>query len=63
MKIAYLCESCNRVQQLKSFILRCIYCGDEICVECMWDYANCKKCKIGKTEEEIIKKCAEIYES
>lgn len=63
MKIRYMCESCSRTHELKSFIFPCIFCGDEICDQCMWDYATCKACKSDKTPEEIKQKCNEVYET
>lgn len=63
MKIRYMCDSCFRSHELKSFIFSCIFCDNEICDECMWGFATCKNCKVSKTPKELEDKYREIYES
>lgn len=53
MKTVYLCENCGRVHSLRSFIFHCTDCEKEICDECMYGWATCKRCAQSKSDEEL----------
>ncbi len=64
MKLAYICENCNTVHPLYSFVFPCEICEKEICHECMKGWAVCKSCGEGKTDKELeerYNKNHEIY--
>ena len=59
MKIVYLCENCNTIHSLKGWIFNCVECNKEICECCMYGWATCKECAVGKTKEELEKRFEE----
>lgn len=61
MRIAYVCDSCDKVQILRRWIFTCLYCEKEICEDCMHGYATCKECAKGKTEQELSAKFNEEH--
>lgn len=53
MKIVYKCENCGDTSELSSWIFSCVFCGKEICENCMFGYATCHDCASNRTIEEI----------
>lgn len=60
MKRAFICENCNGVTTLKTWIFRCVWCDKEICDTCMHGNGACKECAVGKMKEELEAKFEEV---
>ncbi len=50
MKSGYQCDNCHDFTQLRDWIFHCIECEKEICESCMYSFATCKECAVGKTD-------------
>ncbi len=51
MTAGYRCDNCKEFSQSKAWIFSCIECNKEICESCMYSWATCKECAIGKTDQ------------
>lgn len=51
MTAGYRCDNCKEFTQAKSWIFNCIECDKEICESCMYSWATCKECAVGKTDK------------
>lgn len=59
MKTVYQCDNCKAIHSSKVWIFHCIECDTEICEDCMFGWATCKKCAVGKTNEFLQKRFEE----
>lgn len=50
---AWICEGCEKPSPVRSDIWNCVECHEEICERCFDRLAHCKRCGIGKTDEEL----------
>ncbi len=62
MTICYRCDTCKRTHTLKTWVFNCIECRNEICEDCMFGWATCKTCAVGKTREFLEKRFDENFE-
>ena len=51
MTPGYRCDNCHEFTPAASWIFNCIECQKEICESCMYSWATCKECAVGKTDE------------
>ena len=51
MTAGFRCDNCKEFTQASSWIFPCIECGKEICESCMYSWATCKECAVGKSDE------------
>ena len=49
--IKWVCDSCRKGDYTKPW--DCPGCGEEVCENCFWSFAHCRKCSEGKTDEEL----------
>ena len=50
MTPGFTCDNCHEFTQSKAWIFNCIECQKEICESCMYSWATCKECAVGKTD-------------
>ena len=52
MGVCWKCEGCNSIDNHNNKPWNCPNCGKEVCQNCFWVYGLCKKCSVGKADEE-----------